>query len=91
MKASQKLSSSLGRKKKSQVAKSKRIGSFTFRGLRELNLSKNQLGVGFMYNLQKCVLFDSYVKSIDLSFNNIKEKELEDFIEQKAISQNGTI
>lgn len=41
-----------------------------------------------MENLSKCLLYDNYIKSIDLSFNNIKEKELEQFIEERIVSEN---
>lgn len=70
---------------------SKGHGSFNFRGLREINLSKNFLGADFLKNLAKCLLYDSYIKSIDLSFNNIREKELEEFMSAKTITENATL
>lgn len=44
-----------------------------------------------MEGLTKCLLYDGYIKSIDLSFNNIKEKELTRFTNEKVITDNQTI
>lgn len=64
------------------------MGSFLFRGLREINLSKNQLGAGFLEGLTRCLLYDGYIKSIDLSFNNIREAELQEFVDKRVITEN---
>lgn len=67
------------------------MGSFHFRGLREINLSKNSLGAEFVENLSKCLLYDSYIRSVDLSFNNIRAKELSELLEQRTISLNANL
>lgn len=67
------------------------MGSFHFRGLRELNLSKNLLGVDFIDNLSKCLLYDGYVRSVDLSFNNLRAKELSELLGQRTISLNANL
>ena len=74
-----------------KAAKNKGMGSFHFRGLRELNLSKNLLGVDFIDNLSKCLLYDGYVRSVDLSFNNLRAKELSELLGQRTISLNANL
>ena len=51
------------RKKKNPQSKVK--------GLREICLKQNRLGNSFCKSLQSCLLFDKYMKTIDLSHNNI--------------------
>lgn len=34
------------------------------------------------------MLYDSYIKSIDVSFNNIREVELQEFLDKKTILEN---
>ena len=41
------------------------------KGLREICLKQNRLGNSFCKSLQSCLLFDKYMKCIDLSHNNI--------------------
>lgn len=67
------------------------MGSFHFRGLREINLSKNLLGAEFVESLSKCLLYDSYIRSVDLSFNNLRAKELSELLGQRTISVNANL
>lgn len=77
--------------KSAKSVRNKGMGSFNFRGLREVNLSKNCLGSEFFKILSKCLLFDSYIKSVDISFNNIRAKDFSELLEARVISQNANL
>lgn len=77
--------------KKRKASRNIGLGSFHFRGLRSINLAKNNFGEDFLSSLSKCLKHDCYIKSLDLSYNNFRERELMEFVRSKIITENQTL
>ena len=60
-------------------------------GLRELDLRKNMLGDTFLYYLQSCLRFDSYMKAIDLKHNKFSYSQLKMLIKSGSLNENNSL
>lgn len=60
-------------------------------GLRIIELKKNKLGSPFMIQFQRCVEFDRYLKSVDLSHNTIGYDEIKRMLKKKSLFENNNL